>query len=181
VITEYSEDDLVAPSVWPKYYVDPDHKPWILTGIHLFIRSVLYRLRLAKAAFLNDVDSTPTRMPDEAQLQRFKELVANVAKDHKMVIFVYPTLENLQDKSAWLEVIAPIEGLCRTTMAKCVDIAQEPAWNERAYTSDGIHPTVEVKQNTCINTFECDGLNVIHALFTPGGQDSDQAIGTLPR
>jgi lysophospholipase L1-like esterase len=142
VITEYSEDDLVAPSVWPKYYVDPDHKPWILTE-YIFIRSVLYRLRLAQAAFLNNVDSTPTRMPDEAQLQRFKELVASVAKDHTMVIFIYPTLENLQNKSAWLEVIAPIEGLCRTTMAKCVDIAQEPAWNERAYTSDGVHPTVE--------------------------------------
>jgi lysophospholipase L1-like esterase len=142
VITEYSEDDLVAPSVWPKYYVDPDHKPWILKE-YIFIRSALYRLRLAQAAFLNNVDSTPTRMPDEAQLQRFKELVASVAKDHTMVIFIYPTLENLQNKSAWLEVIAPIEGLCRTTMAKCVDIAQEPAWNERAYTSDGIHPTVE--------------------------------------
>ena len=109
---------------------------------YIFIRSVLYRLRLAQAAFLN-LDSTPTRMPDEAQLQRFKELVASVAKDHTMVIFIYPTLENLQNKSAWLEEIAPIKGLCRTTMAKCVDIAQEPAWNERAYTSDGIHPTVE--------------------------------------
>jgi hypothetical protein len=32
VITEYSEDDLVAPAVWPGYYVYPDHKPWILTG-----------------------------------------------------------------------------------------------------------------------------------------------------
>jgi len=76
VITEYSEDDLVAPSVWPKYYVDSDHKPWILTE-YIFIRSVLYRLRLAKAAFLNDVDS---RMPDEAQLQRFKELVSERCK-----------------------------------------------------------------------------------------------------
>jgi hypothetical protein len=141
VITEYSEDDLVAPAVWPGYYVYPDHKPWILTG-YLFVRSMLYRLRLAQVAFLN-VDSTPTRMPDEAQLQRFKKLVASVAKDHKMVIFIYPTLENLQNKSAWLEVIAPIEGLCRTTTAKCVDIAQAPAWNERAYTSDGVHPTVE--------------------------------------
>jgi len=63
-----------------------------------------------------------------------------------MVIFIYPTIENLQNKSAWLEVIASIEGLCRTTMAKRVDIAQEPAWNERAYTSDGIHPTVEVNK-----------------------------------
>ncbi len=76
-------------------------------------------------------------------MQRFKELVASVARDNKIVIFIYPTLENLQNKSAWLEVIAPIEGLCRTTMAKCVYIAQEPAWNERAYTSDGLHQTVE--------------------------------------
>jgi hypothetical protein len=140
VITEYSEDDLVAPAVWPGYYVDPDHKPWILTG-YIFSRAVLYRM-----GFLNFAP-TPTGMPDEAQLQRFKqrfkELVASVAKEHRMVIFIYPTLENLQNKSAWLEEIAPIKGLCRTTMAKCVDIAQEPAWNERAYTGDGVHPTVE--------------------------------------
>jgi len=43
----------------------------------------------------------------------------------------------------WLEVIAPIEDLCRTTMANCVDMVQEPAWNKRAYTSDGVHLTVE--------------------------------------
>lgn len=141
VIAEYMEDDLIVPAVWPGYYVFPDHKPWILTE-YIFIRSVLHHLRRAQAAFLN-LDSTPTRVPNEAQLQRFKELVASVAKDHKMVIFIYPMLKNLQNKSEWREVIAPIEGLCRTTMANCVDIGQEPAWNERAYTSDGVHPTVE--------------------------------------
>jgi len=40
-------------------------------------------------------------MPDEAQLQRFKELVASVATDHKMVIFIYPTLKNLQNECGW--------------------------------------------------------------------------------
>jgi lysophospholipase L1-like esterase len=139
VIIEYGEDDLIAPAVWPGYYIYPDHKPWILTG-YIFSRFVLFRL--AQAGFLN-LNLTPTGMPDKAQFQRFKELVASVAKEHKIVIFLYPTLKNLQDKSAWLKWIAPTEGLCSTTMAKCVDIAQEPAWNERAYTSDGVHPTVE--------------------------------------
>jgi hypothetical protein len=55
VITEYTEDDLIVPAAWPGYYVDPDHKPWILTE-YIFIRSVLYRLCLAQAAFLNNVD-----------------------------------------------------------------------------------------------------------------------------
>ncbi|MGB6175345.1 MAG: SGNH/GDSL hydrolase family protein, partial [Methylocella sp.] len=82
-------------------------------------------------------------MPEEAQLQRFKELVASVAKEHKIVILLYPALKNLRNKSAWLEVIGPIESLCRIAKAKCVDIAQEPAWTARAYTSDGVHPTVE--------------------------------------
>ncbi|MGI8569050.1 MAG: SGNH/GDSL hydrolase family protein [Methylocella sp.] len=139
VIIEYGEDDLIVPAVWPGCYIYPDHKPWILTGFY-FRRFVLHRL--AQAGFLN-FNSTPTGMPDKAQLQRFKKLVASIANEHKIVIFMYPTRKNLQDKSAWLEWIAPIEGLCSTTMVKCVDIAQEPAWSERAYTSDGVHPTVE--------------------------------------
>ncbi|MGH6834862.1 MAG: SGNH/GDSL hydrolase family protein [Methylocella sp.] len=139
VIIEYMEDHLIVPAVWPGYYICPDHKPWILTG-YIFSRSV--RHRLIQAGFLH-FDSPPTGMPDAAQLQRFKELVMSVAKEHKIVIFTYPTLKNLQNKSAWLELISPIARVCRTTMAKCVDIAQEPAWNESAYTSDGIHPTFE--------------------------------------
>jgi hypothetical protein len=139
VITEYMEGGLIVPAVWAGYYICPDHKPWILTG-YIASRSVLFRL--VHAGFLN-IGSTPTGMSDEAPLQRFRELVATVAKEHKIVILIYPTLKNLRNKSAWLEVIAPVEGLCRTTMAKCVDLAQEPAWSERAYTSDGIHPTVE--------------------------------------
>ncbi|MGH6822913.1 MAG: SGNH/GDSL hydrolase family protein [Methylocella sp.] len=139
VIIEYAENHLIAPAAWPGYYIYPDHKPWILTG-YIFSRAV--RRRLAGAGFLH-FESPPTGMPDAAQLQRFKELVTSLAKQHKIVIFNYPRLKNLQNKSAWLEVVAPIESLCRTTMAKCVDIAQAPAWNERAYTSDGIHPTVE--------------------------------------
>ncbi|HEX3496267.1 MAG TPA: SGNH/GDSL hydrolase family protein [Methylocella sp.] len=139
VIIEYMEDDLIVPTAWPGYYIFPDHKPWILTG-YLFCRYALNRL--ARAGIV-DFFWTPSGMPDAAQLQRFKEQVTSVAKEHKIVIFNFPTVINLQNKSAWLEVIAPIEDLCRTTMAKCVDIAQEPAWNERVYTSDGIHPTVE--------------------------------------
>lgn len=139
LITEYMEDDLIVASAWPGYYIYPDHKPWILTG-YMVSRSVLYRL--VHAGFLN-FGSAPTGMPDEAQLQRFKKLVASAAKEHKTVIFIYPTLNNLQNKSGWMELIAPIEDLCRTTMAKCIDIAQEPAWTQTAYTSDGVHPTVE--------------------------------------
>ena len=84
----------------------------------------------------------PTGTFDEAQLQRFKTLVANVAKAHKVLIFMYPVAKDLQNKSAWLDATAPILELCKATMAKCLDIAQEPAWNEKAYGSDGLHPTV---------------------------------------
>jgi phage gpG-like protein len=56
---------------------------------------------------------------------------------------MYPSVTNLQNEFAWREMIAPIAELCRATAAKCVDIAQEPAWNEKAYVSDGLHLTVE--------------------------------------
>ncbi|MGB6326488.1 MAG: hypothetical protein WBG11_12165 [Methylocella sp.] len=98
--------------------------------------------RLVQAGFLN-FDSSPTGMPEEVQLRRFKELVASVAKEHRIVIFLYPTLKNLQNKSTWLEVISPIKSLRRIAKAKRVDIAQDSAWNARSYTSDGVHPTVE--------------------------------------
>ncbi len=69
--------------------------------------------------------------------------MAGVAKEHKLTIFLYPTAADLRNRSKWLEVMAPILELCKTTQAKCLDIAQEPAWTEKAYGSDGIHPTLE--------------------------------------
>lgn len=140
VVVEYMEGGLSAANAWPGYYVFPDRKPWILAE-YIFRRYVLPRL--TKAASL-DFGSLPrTGASDRAQWQRFEALATNIAKQHKLVIFFYPALDNLKNRSAWQAEIAPIEELCRTISAKCLDIAQAPAWNEKFYSSDGVHPTVE--------------------------------------
>ncbi len=139
VILEYMDGGFSAPSNWPGYYVFPDQKPWSLT-LYTFRKYVIPRLVHMAASDFGSLP--PTGTFDEAQLQRFKTLVANVAKAHKVLIFMYPLAKDLQNKSAWLDATAPILELCKATMAKCLDIAQEPAWNEKAYGSDGLHPTV---------------------------------------
>jgi len=139
VIFEFFEGGFSGPATWPGYYIYPDHRPLILTE-YLVHRSVLWRLANAGAV---DFNASPTGPPDAVQLRRFKALAAGVAKDRKTVIFMYPTLENLRNAAAWRNEIAPLEEICRTAPAKCVDLAQEPAWSEKAYADDGVHPTVQ--------------------------------------
>lgn len=140
VIIEYMDGGLSAPADWPGYYVFPDDKAWSLT-LYSFRKYVLPHLVHAVTSDFGALP--PTGKYDAAQLRRFKALAANLAKDRKLTIFLYPALADLKNKSAWLESTAPILELCKTTGAKCLDIAQEPAWNEQAYVSDGVHPTAE--------------------------------------
>jgi hypothetical protein len=140
VILEYMNGGLSAPNDWPGYYVFPDQKPWSVT-FYTFRKYVLPRLAHAAASDFGALP--PTGMFDDAQLRRFDALVASVAKAHKVLIFMYPAAKDLQNKAAWLEATAPILELCKTTSAICLDLAQQPAWNETAYGSDGVHPTVD--------------------------------------
>lgn len=143
VIIEYMAGGLSAPSEWPGYTVFPDQKPWSVT-LYTFRKYVLPRLLHASSSSTSDFGALPpTGQFDETQLQRFKARVAGVAKEHKLTIFLYPTAADLRNRSKWLEATAPILELCKTTLAKCLDIAQEPPWTEKAYGSDGIHPTLE--------------------------------------
>ncbi len=140
VIIEFMRGGLSIPAPWPGYDVLPNERPWLLTADILRQR---WRSHLAKIA-ARDFGSLPQAgMPDENQLERFKALVTSIAKDRKLVIFLYPTVANLHNRSEWQRAIAPIMELCRAAAAKCVDIAQAPEWNESAYFSDGAHQTAE--------------------------------------
>jgi lysophospholipase L1-like esterase len=139
VIIEYMEGGLSAPNPWPGYYVFPDRKGLSLTSYAIgkyVVRPLLGRVT-------TDFGSLPaTGATDPAQLLRFKTLVSTIAKDHKLVIFMYPMLKNLRNKPGWLAAIAPIQEICRDFALTCIDVAQEPNWTEGAYSADGVHPTV---------------------------------------
>ncbi len=136
VIIEFMQGGLGIPAPWPGYDVFPNERPWLLTA---YILRQYWRTRLDQTKS-RDFGSLPyTGEPDENQLERFKALAASIAMDRKLVIFLYPTVANLRNRSEWQRAIAPIMKLCRATAAKCVDIAQAPGWNESAYFSDGVH------------------------------------------
>jgi hypothetical protein len=140
VIIEFMDGGLGVPTPWPGHDVFPEKKPWLLT-MHM-----LHRLWLSRSAQTTSRDFgsvSQIKVPDEPQLERFKTLVTTIVKERKLVIFLYPTVTNLRNKSQWQRAIAPVMEICRVTAAKCVDIAQVPAWNESAYFVDGVHQTAE--------------------------------------
>lgn len=140
VILEFMRGGLSIPAPWPGFDIFPNERPWLLTA---YILRQHWRSHLAKIG-ARDFSSLPQAgMPDEIQLERFKALVTRIAKERKLVIFLYPTVANLRNQSEWQRAIAPIMELCRAATAKCVDIALAPEWNESAYFSDGVHQTAE--------------------------------------
>jgi hypothetical protein len=143
VIIEFMQGGLSIPAPWPGYDVFPDKRPRLLTSYVLrqYWRSLLANRRAREFGALPQ-----TGTPDKSQLERFKALAANIAKDRKLVIFLYPTGADLRKRLEWRRAIAPIVEVCRAAAAKCLDIAQAPAWNESAYFSDGVHQTAEGTQ-----------------------------------
>jgi lysophospholipase L1-like esterase len=139
VIFEYMSGGLFAASPWPGDYVFPQHKPLLLTN-YIFRKYVLPSLH---GFSTTEFDSLPkTGVTDAAQLERFKTLVSSISKDRKVVILLYPPLDELHDRSRWLRETAEVRELCQGSSVTCVDVAQEPAWTENAYSDDGIHPTI---------------------------------------
>jgi hypothetical protein len=140
VIIEFMEGGLSLTAPWPGYDVFPDERPWLLTA-HI-VREMWLSL-LAQKTF-RDFGSLPQfGVPDKHELERFRTLVTTIVKERKLVIFLYPTVTNLRNQSQWQRAIAPVMELCRVRAAKCVDIAQVPAWNESAYFGDGVHQTAK--------------------------------------
>ncbi|MGI8569049.1 MAG: hypothetical protein ACR2KT_08225 [Methylocella sp.] len=140
VIIEYMGRGLTAATPWLGYDVFPDRKTWLLTSyiVRKFLRGAIHGSIANDFASLRVTDGA-----DAAQLQRFKMLISSVSKDRNVVIFMYPTIFELRDRSFWLEATAPIRDLCRLNSLACIDVAQEPTWTESAYNkADGIHPTV---------------------------------------
>ena len=140
VIIEFMEGGLSLTGTWPGYDVFPDERPWLLTA---HILREIWLSHLAQETFRDFGVLPEIGMPDKRELERFKTLVTNIVKERKLVIFLYPTVTNLRNKSQWQRPIAPVVEICRVTAAKCVDIAQVPAWNESAYFIDGVHQTAE--------------------------------------
>lgn len=139
MIIEYMDGGLSAPNPWPGYYVFPDHRGWSLTNFAFG----KYVVRPLVGHFINEFGSLPiTGTTDPAQLERFRTLVSNAAKDRKVVIFMYPMLKNLRNTAGWQTVIAPIQEICRQQALTCVDVAKDPTWSETLYSTDGVHPTV---------------------------------------
>lgn len=139
VIIEYMEAGLAAPSPWPGFYVFPDYKSSFLTSYA--VGKYVIRPLIGRAT--TEFGALPTTgVTDAAQLQRFKTLVSNIAKDRKLVIFMYPMLKNLRNKPGWDTAIAPIQELCREFSLTCINVAREPTWSNSLYAADGVHPTV---------------------------------------
>jgi len=139
VIWEFMSGGLSAASEWPGYYIFPDHKPLFLAPYVIG----KYVLPYFGGRIVNDSGALPpTGETDDANLRRFRAMVALIAKSRKLVIFMYPSRADLQDRVAWAEAVAPIVETCRMFALSCVDFAKEPVWTESLY-RDGVHPTVE--------------------------------------
>jgi hypothetical protein len=78
----------------------------------------------------------PNGPPDPAQLDRFKRLVADAAKTSRVLIFLYPTEQNLAGKAHWGEVTAPIVAIGESLLVTCVDIAKQENWKADLYIGD---------------------------------------------
>lgn len=139
VVIEFMEGGMSGPDPWPGYNFCPSWRPWSR------IAHTLLRAWYSGAAFFaprNNPSSPPAMgMPDENQLERFKEFVNGIPKASKLIMFFYPTIANLRDRAAWRRTIAPVMEICRGAGAKCIDFAEVPDWNEEAYLADGVHQT----------------------------------------
>ncbi len=140
IVLEYMEGGFTAPNAWPGYYVFPDQKPFLLTP-YIFEKYVLPRLAGRKVSDSGTLP--PLGQADENNVRRFTQLIAAVAKTHRVLIFLYPTKKNMHNKQGWEEETAPIINMCKDLSLSCLDIAKENNWTDDLYKEDGVHPTVE--------------------------------------
>lgn len=139
VVWEFMSGGLSAPSKWPGYYVFPDYKPLLLTP-YIVGKYVLPRFG---GKVVNDSGALPpTGETDRVNLQRFRAMAASIAKSRKLVIFMYPSADELRDQAAWAQAVAPIVETCKMLALSCIDLAKEAIWTDGLY-RDGVHPTVE--------------------------------------
>ena len=153
VILEYMPGGLSSITAWPGYYVFPDHKPLILTS-YLFEKYVMRGLLGKRATEAGPLP--PSGETNEVHLRRFKALVSSIAASHKLVIFLYPTRAELEDKEKRLAAFSPVQGVCEERRLMCVDLSIEKAWTVESYKPDGVHPTPAA--NAILATILADAL-----------------------
>lgn len=139
VVLEYMAGGLSTFSSWPGFFVFPDRKPLFLTPY--LVGKYLPRLL---GRHVNESGSLPpTGETDDAQLIRFKTLIARITKTTKLVIFMYPTRHDLSPGSSWHMSVAAIHEICHTYVVRCLDLGRDKRWTDTLYRDDGVHPTVE--------------------------------------
>lgn len=140
VVLEYMSSGLAMPSSWPGYYVFPDQRPSSVAS-YVFGKYVVPRIF---GKLINDSGALPpTGEADPAQLRRFTALVASLASTRSLVIFMYPTKDELRNRVGWAAATAPIrETSCVDDRAICIDLAGQGAWTPDLYRNDGVHPNV---------------------------------------
>ncbi len=140
VVFEYMEGGLSGANPWAGDILWPRRKPLSVT-VYTLEKYVIPRL--TGVAPVDDMGALPPNgPPDPAQLDRFKRMVADAAKAKRVLIFLYPTEQNLTDKAHWGDVTAPIVAICESLSVTCVDIAKQENWRADLY-KGGTHVGVE--------------------------------------